>query len=97
MSGVVIEHELGVRQATRQVDRIAARHHLVLIAIRHQDRVMNTRQIGGRLTPPGRIAFSWEMKATIETGLSRLSLRSFSRLRKSRAAPRPLGVLVKKR
>ena len=53
MSGVVIEHELGVRQATRQVDRIAARHRLVLIAIRHQDRVVNTRQIGGRLTPPG--------------------------------------------
>src|SRR6266536_722248 len=37
------------------------------------------------------------MKAAIETGLSRFSARSFSRFRKSRAALRPLGVLVKKR
>ena len=53
MSGVLIENEFGVRKATRQVDRVAAGHHLVVIAIRHQNRVMNSRQIDRRLTPPG--------------------------------------------
>ena len=48
MSGVVVEDELGVRKATRQIDRVAAGHHLVVIAIRHQNRLMNARQIGGR-------------------------------------------------
>jgi hypothetical protein len=33
--------EFGVRKAARQVDRIDGRHHLVLIAIRHQYRVVN--------------------------------------------------------
>ena len=53
VSGVVIEHELGIRKTARQVDRIAAGHHLVVIAIRHQHRMANARQIGRSLTPPG--------------------------------------------
>src|SRR3989442_2251625 len=53
MSGILIEDELGVRKTARHVDRVAAGHHLVVLAIRHQNRVMNARQIGRTLTPPG--------------------------------------------
>src|SRR5213593_5064747 len=53
MTGILIEDELGVRKAARQVDRVAAGHHSVVITIRHQNRVMNARQIGRTLTPPG--------------------------------------------
>src|SRR5437870_13485615 len=53
MPGILIEAELGVRKAARQVDRVAAGHHLVVLTIRHQSRVMNARQIGRTLTPPG--------------------------------------------
>src|SRR5207248_11217300 len=57
MPGILIEDELGVRKAARQVDRVAAGHHPVVITIRHQNRVMNARQIGGTLTPPGAYGF----------------------------------------
>src|SRR5438128_5965372 len=97
MPGILIEDELGVRKAARHVDRVAAGHHLVVVAIRHQNRVMNARQIGRTLTPQAWIAFNWARNAGIETGLTRFSVRSFSRARKSRAAWRPLGVPVKKR
>jgi hypothetical protein len=53
MPGILIEDEFGVRKAARQVDRVAAGHHLVVITIRHQNRVVNTQQIGRTLTPPG--------------------------------------------
>src|SRR6059036_1989546 len=53
MPGILIEDELGVRKAARHVDRVAAGHHLVALTIRHQNRVMNARQIGRTLTPPG--------------------------------------------
>ena len=52
VSSVVIEYELGIRKAVRKINRVAAEHHLVLITIRHQHRVMNARQIGRGLTPP---------------------------------------------
>jgi hypothetical protein len=58
MSGVLIEDEVGVRKATRQVDRVAAGHHLVVIAIRHQHRMANARQIVRSLTPPGMYGFN---------------------------------------
>jgi len=35
MTGILIEDELGVRKAARQVDRVAAGHHPVVITIRH--------------------------------------------------------------
>ena len=35
MPGILIEDELGVRKAARQVDRVAAGHHPVVITIRH--------------------------------------------------------------
>ena len=35
MPGILIENELGVRKAARQVDRVAAGHHPVVITIRH--------------------------------------------------------------
>ena len=41
VSSVVIEYELGIRKAVRKINRVAAGHHLVLITIRHQHRVMN--------------------------------------------------------
>src|SRR5256885_14298582 len=53
MPRILIEDDLGVRKAARHVDRVAAGHHLVVLAIRHQNRVMNARQIGRTLTPPG--------------------------------------------
>ena len=52
VSSVVIEYELGIRKAVRKINRVAAGHHLVLITIRHQHRVMNARQIGRGLAPP---------------------------------------------
>jgi hypothetical protein len=53
VSSVLIEYELGIREPVRKINRVAAGHHLVLITIRHQHRVMNARQIGRGLTPPG--------------------------------------------
>ena len=44
VSSVVIEYELGIRKAVGKINRVAAGHHLVLITIRHQHRVMNARQ-----------------------------------------------------
>src|ERR687897_1293213 len=52
VSGVLIKYEFGIREATLQVDGIAAGHHLIAIAVRHQHRVLDARQIGRRLTPP---------------------------------------------
>ena len=52
VSGVVIEDEFGIRETAREVDRVAARHHLVVIAIRYQHRMANARQIGRGLMPP---------------------------------------------
>ena len=52
VSSVVIEYELGIRKAVGKINRVAAGHHLVLITIRHQHRVMNARQIGRVLAPP---------------------------------------------
>src|SRR5689334_13771037 len=43
MPGILIEDEFGVRKAARQVDRVDAGHHLVVLTIRHQNRVVNTR------------------------------------------------------
>ena len=34
--GVVVKHEVGIREAAGEIDRVAAGHHLVLIAVRHQ-------------------------------------------------------------
>ena len=73
--GVVVQHELGIGEAAREIDRVAARHHLA----------------------HARIAFNCLMKVGIDTGVSRFSVRSFSRRRKSRAARRPFDVSVKKR
>ena len=53
MPGILIEDQLGIRKAPRQVDRVAAGHHLVALTIRHQNRVMNARQLVGTLAPPG--------------------------------------------
>ena len=97
MSSVVIEYELGIRKAVRKINRVAAGHHLVLITIRHQHRVMNARQIGRRLTPPSMDSLQLGGESDERNRLSRFSVRSFSRFRNSRAALRPLGVLVKKR
>ncbi len=52
MSGVIVEHKLGVRQAPRQVDRIAARHYPVLIAIRNKDRLLDRAKILSGLRTP---------------------------------------------
>ena len=40
------------RSEAREIDRVAARHHLVVIAVRHQHRVANARQIVRRLMRP---------------------------------------------
>ena len=53
MPGILIQDELGVRKAARQVDRVAAGDHLVVVTVRHQNRVMHARQIGRTLPPPG--------------------------------------------
>jgi len=50
MPRVVVKYEFGVRDTVREIDRIAARHHLVLIPVRHQHRVANARQIVRSLT-----------------------------------------------
>ena len=47
VSGVLIEDEFGIGQAARQIDRVAAGHHHVLIAIRHQHRLTDRDQILG--------------------------------------------------
>ena len=41
VSGVLVEHEFGIRDAARHVDRVAARHHFVLVPIRHQHRLLD--------------------------------------------------------
>src|SRR5213596_3613616 len=71
MPRILIEDDLGVRKAARHVDRVAAGHHLVVVAIRHQNRVMNARQIGRTLTPPGVDSLQLARNAGIETGLTR--------------------------
>ena len=38
MPGILTEHQLGVRKAAREVNRVAAGHHLVVLTIRHQRR-----------------------------------------------------------
>src|SRR5437667_2473734 len=50
--GVVVKYKFGVREAAREIDRVAARHHLVVIAVRHQDRVADARQIVRGLMRP---------------------------------------------
>src|SRR6266511_5472898 len=57
MPGILIEDELGVRKAARQVDRVAAGHHPVVVTIGNQNRVLNARQIGRALTSPGVYGF----------------------------------------
>src|SRR5439155_18782878 len=46
------KYKLGVREAAREIDRVAARHHLIVIAVRHQDRVADARQIVRGLMRP---------------------------------------------
>src|SRR5881296_841949 len=41
MPGILVEDELGIRNAARHVNRVAAGHHLVAFTICHQNRVMN--------------------------------------------------------
>src|SRR4030095_6802030 len=50
--GVFVKYEFGVREAAGEIDRVAARHHLVLIAVRHQHGVANARQIVRGLMRP---------------------------------------------
>src|SRR5439155_14232473 len=51
--GVGIDLELAVRQAFGQVNRVGRRHHAVVIAVCDEDWLLDGRQVGRRLHPPG--------------------------------------------
>jgi hypothetical protein len=84
-----------MRKAARQVDRVAAGHHDILIAIRHQNRLPDRAKILLRLHAPGLDRLELLTNTAIVIGLSRSTLRSFNRSRKACAARRPLAVEVK--
>src|SRR5207244_646813 len=52
VSGVTIEDELGMWQTSRQVGRITAGHHAIVLTVDDQDRLLNAGQVGRFLTPP---------------------------------------------
>jgi len=97
VSGLLVEDEFGIRQAVRQVDRVAGGHHLVLIAIHNQNRRPDGAKILLRLRAQALIALSCLRNVAIVIGLSRSVLRSCSRFRNALAARRPFAVEVKKR
>jgi hypothetical protein len=52
VAGVGINHQLTVRHALSQVDRVLRRHHPVALAVRNEHGLANDREVGSMLQAP---------------------------------------------
>lgn len=59
VAGVGVDHEVGVREPLRQIQRVAGGDHPVALAVGDQDRLVDHRQVGGRILTHRWMAFSW--------------------------------------
>ena len=97
VAGVGVDHQVRVRQPLGQIDRVARGDHPVGLAVGHEDRLVDDREVGGRLLAPAVDGLELGAVGPQRDGLSRCWVRSLRRARNSLPARRPAGVRVKKR
>ena len=97
MSGILIEDEFGIWQATRQIDGVLAGHHFVLVAIGNQNWLLDCTKILWRLRAPSLDCLELPEEGAHRDRLIAIRLALCQPSRKSFAAWRPFAVEVKKR
>jgi len=52
VSGIGVDRQPAVRQSTSQVPRVGGGHHSVMVAVRHEHRLLDARQVARLLPAP---------------------------------------------